>query len=95
MSDTEHIFVFSYDIEKDRARNRVADILEERLCRVQKSVFEGRMTRKQAKRLAEKVRPWIAPKDNLRVYCVTAEGRAASIAIGVPPLPEDTHFLLL
>jgi CRISPR-associated protein Cas2 len=95
MSDIEHVFVFSYDIEKDSARNRVSAILEECLRRVQKSVFEGRMTQNQARRLAEQLRPWIAPKDNLRVYCLTAEGLAASVAIGVPPLPEETHFLLL
>jgi CRISPR-associated protein Cas2 len=95
MSDTEHLFVFCYDIERDSYRAKVAGILETKARRVQKSVFEGRMSLWGAKRMVERLRPHIAPRDSLRVYCLTADGLAASLSVGVPPLAEETHFLLL
>jgi CRISPR-associated endonuclease Cas2 len=41
----EHVFVFCYDVASDKVRRRLADILEDKGTRVQKSVFEVRATR--------------------------------------------------
>lgn len=95
MSRGTHLYVFTYDIERDRARARVAKLLENDLVRVQKSVFEGRMTAAAARRLTKKIKRKLAPTDLLRVYAVTAQGLDASFSVGLAPIPEKTAFLLL
>ncbi len=95
MARATHLYVFAYDVERDWAREKVAHALEEQLVRVQKSVFEGRLTQDQARRLARRVQAHLAPADSLRVYAVTADGLDASLVVGVPPLPEKHAFMLL
>ncbi|WP_296521626.1 CRISPR-associated endonuclease Cas2 [Rhodoplanes sp.] len=94
MARGTHLYVFAYDIERDRARARVAKLLENELVRVQKSVFEGRMTPTAARRIAKKIGREIAPTDSLRVYAVTAQGIDASLSIGAAPIGEKSAFLL-
>lgn len=95
MARPDHLFVFAYDVEKDGARAKLAQWLEERATRVQKSVFEGRMTAVEARTVAAGARRFLGPEDGLRVYCITEEGRAASLAIGDPPLAEPEDFWIL
>lgn len=87
--------VFCYDVARDSARARVAALLEARLVRVQKSVFEGRMTQKAARRLAEQAENLLDDGDSLRVYAVTPAGLRNSAAFGALPLPEAQDFWLL
>ncbi|WP_040622241.1 CRISPR-associated endonuclease Cas2 [Rhodovulum sp. PH10] len=94
MSRGTHLYVFAYDIERDRARARVAKLLENDLVRVQKSVFEGRMTPAAARRIAEKIERELAPTDSLRVYAITAQGLDASRSFGMAPIAEKSAFLL-
>lgn len=94
MPRATHLYVFAYDIERDRARARVAKLLENDLVRVQKSVFEGRMTPAAAKRMVRKIGQQLSPTDSLRVYAVTAQGQDASLAIGTAPIGEKSDFLL-
>lgn len=94
MARGTHLYVFAYDIERDRSRARVAKLLENELVRVQKSVFEGRMTPVAARRLAGKIGRELAPADSLRVYAVTADGLDASLSIGMAPIAEKSAFLL-
>lgn len=95
MARPEHLFVFAYDIELDRVRRRVAEQLETWMTRVQKSVFEGRMTAEAARRLARDIAVSIGPDDSLRVYCLTEVGRRASFVHGATPLAEAGDFWLL
>jgi len=95
MARPQHIFVFAYDIVRDRLRTKVADLLEQRLVRVQDSVFEGRMTAQEAKRLGETLAGMIEPDDSLRIYCITEAGRDASLAFGPTPLPEAAPYYLV
>ena len=95
MSRPNHIFVFCYDVEKDSARARISDLLSENLVRVQQSVFEGRMTTKEAHQLAKKASALISPEDNLRVYCIGSRALELSLAFGPTPLPEPGDFWLL
>lgn len=94
MPRATHLYVFAYDIERDGTRAKVAALLENDLVRVQKSIFEGRMTTHQAMRLAERIGGIIAPTNSLRVYALTAEGLDASFARGGAPLGEKSDFLL-
>lgn len=89
------LMVFSYDITDDRLRRRVAKILSDRLVRVQRSVFEGRMTRDEAVKLAGRLARHLDRSDSLRVYCVTPEGLEASFCHSLVPMAESQEFWLL
>ncbi|MGP9822605.1 CRISPR-associated endonuclease Cas2 [Salinarimonas sp. NSM] len=90
----EHLYVFAYDIARDSARARAHDILAEHLVRIQKSVFEGRMSERAARRLVERLSVLVGEQDSLRVWAVTADGLAASFARGRERLPEEGRFFL-
>jgi CRISPR-associated protein Cas2 len=91
---TEHAYVFCYDISSDRGRGKVAEMLEHELVRVQKSVFEGRMTAKRARYIADKIATQLHIGDSLRVYALTSEALDLSFTISCSPLPEKQPFLL-
>lgn len=95
MARPEHIFIFCYDIEKDSSRIRLSNFLSEHLVRVQKSVFEGRLSGNQAQKIATKASVHLGPNDSLRIYCVTEAGRRGSLAFGPTPLPEAGDFWLM
>jgi CRISPR-associated protein Cas2 len=95
MPARRHAYVFAYDIRRDTARSRVAALLEERLVRVQKSVFEGRMTPGAARRLAQRIRIAMGPDDSLRVYALTEDALAASFVHAATPLPEASGYMIL
>ncbi|MEQ8585020.1 MAG: CRISPR-associated endonuclease Cas2 [Thalassobaculaceae bacterium] len=95
MATGEMIAVFSYDVSEARRRRRVAAILEAEAVRVQQSVFEARMTRKQIDRLADAIGAELDRGDSLRVYTIAAHGERHCRAIGGAPLPEDQDFWLL
>ncbi len=95
MAESEHTIVLCYDIVRPRTRRRVAGFLEERLVRVQQSVFEGRLTPTRAHRLFDIVADMTDPGDSLRLYVMTQEGLMKSRAHGGAPLPEEGEFLLL
>ena len=89
------LYVFTYDISRDRPRRRVADVLEAVCVRVQKSVFEARLPVEEAKRLAQRASRELEPGDSLRVYAITSTGLDRSFAYGPIPLPERQDFYLL
>ncbi len=91
----EMLMVFCYDVADDRARRRVAAVLEAGAVRVQRSVFEARMSGRRADRLAEAAARHLGQGDSLRVYAVGAHGLARSRAYGPLPLPEAQDFWLV
>jgi CRISPR-associated protein Cas2 len=95
MAARQHLMVFTYDIRKDSTRAKVSDLLEGELARVQKSVFEGRLTRTDAHDLARRVLALLDEGDSLRVYAVTPLGLKNSIAHGGAPLAEPHAYWLL
>lgn len=95
MAQTELTVVFCYDISRARTRRRVSDRLEQQLCRVQLSVFEGRLKKFAADRLFEEVGTMIDPGDSLRMYVLSASGLEKSRQHGGAPLPERESFWLL
>jgi CRISPR-associated endonuclease Cas2 len=88
------LYIFTYDIERDRTRARTAALLEKHLVRVQKSVFEGRLTSLKADRLRNQIMQGLGPADSLRVYAVSQDMLAACSAHGAVPLAENGHYLL-
>ena len=95
MATVRHLYVFAYDVERDAARAKLARLIEQRMIRVQKSVFEGRMTAAEAQRLSRQAALLLRETDSLRVYCLTVEGLEGSFASGGAPLAEKSGFLLL
>ncbi|WP_284180405.1 CRISPR-associated endonuclease Cas2 [Rhabdaerophilum sp. SD176] len=91
---TEHAFVFCYDVSGDRARAKIAEMLEKHLVRVQKSVFEGRMTHRKAQKIAESISVQLGPGDSLRIYALTNQALDLSFSVGGAPMPEKNNFLL-
>jgi CRISPR-associated protein Cas2 len=94
MSRGEVVAVFVYDISRDAARNRVSKALEPHAVRVQRSVFEGRMTRSKAKALASRLARQLAPEDSLRVYLLGATAALQTIVRGGAPVEAHDFYLL-
>lgn len=95
MKHKEWIYVFSYDIKKDYDRTRLAALLERELARVQKSVFEGYLTRENARMLAQECCQYLGETDSLRVYAISAAGHRNSFVFGAGYLPEREGYYLL
>ena len=91
----EHIFVFCYDVASNKARRRMAELLEDKGTRVQKSVFEVRCSLEKAEGLLQRLLAERCPGDSVRMYCLTEEARARSRAAGGAPIPERAEFWLL
>jgi len=89
----EMLMVFVYDISANKARRKVAGILEEGASRVQKSVFEARMTRARADALTRAATRHLAEGDSLRVYAISRNGLPRSAAHGTcAPLEPDGAY---
>jgi len=95
MSATRMMTVFCYDVESDRRRRRVSSVLEEWGVRVQKSVFEARLTAAEAEKVMRAAGRELGPGDQLRMYAVTGPGLTRSASIGGAPIGEDRAFYLL
>ena len=95
MAITQMVAVLSYDITRAQVRRRVADFLERRMTRVQKSVFEARMDVAAAQRLFGEVEKLVDPGDSLRMYMLSKSGLDHSRVSGGAPLPEEGGFWLL
>ena len=87
--------VFCYDVVGATTRRHVATLLEERMVRVQQSVFEARMTAGAANRLFDRAEALLEDGDRLRMYVLSRDGLAKSRAAGGTPLPEEGAFWLL
>lgn len=95
MAGGEMLMVFSYDVEDDQHRRRVARILENHAVRVQKSVFEAWMERSVADAVATRVAAAMGPNDSLRVYAIGDDGFGRTSVFGATPRPERQDFYLL
>jgi CRISPR-associated protein Cas2 len=76
-------FIIAYDLESDPVRGRVAEILLTLGERVQKSVFECRITTEECDHLIERLRREIGgTAGNVRVYRLCENCWEASLGIG-------------
>lgn len=95
MAETPMLMVFAYDIAEDRQRARVAKLLEDRLTRVQDSVFEGWLTDAAAKTLGDQLVLHLDEGDSLRIYAVAGNALSRCIIYDELPLaePHDCWFV--
>ena len=82
--------VIAYDVQSARFRRRVTKLLQSEMSRVQKSVFEGRLTREAAEKLFAKAEREIEEGDNLRMYVITANGLDSCRAKGGVNIMDQT-----
>lgn len=94
MARKDIIWVFAYDIVDNKARRRVATLLEDYAVRVQGSVFEGRMNKKTMLALVAKIETFLIPGDKLRVYPLPDNLIKKCHSYGGAPLPEKDEFWL-
>lgn len=95
MADAEMLTVFVYDVAHPRIRRKVSEVLEAIGVRVQKSVFEARLTAARTRAVARDAAALLAPGDTLRVYAIAADGRPRCQAFGGGPMLEDEPYYLL
>lgn len=82
MARGEMLVVMTYDVTDNKRRRHLSRLLETSLTRVQKSVFEGRLTQADTSDLARRAADHLAPGDSLRVYSVGADGLRRSEVLG-------------
>lgn len=96
MARADMLTVFTYDVSSNRVRRKVAGVLEDAASRVQKSVFEARMSENKAAAVAQRVASLLEPGDSLRVYCVGADGLRRSRVYGdAVPFDTDAAYWLI
>lgn len=89
-------YVISFDITGDRIRARVVKILSEFAYRVQKSVFEGLISKESLEEMRKKLEKVIDKKtDSVRIYplCGKCEPEVKIIGIGVKV--EQVDYIIL
>jgi CRISPR-associated protein Cas2 len=95
MADAEMLTVFVYDVTHPRTRRRVSAYFEDFAVRVQKSVFEARLTASRTQAITKTATALLDPGDSLRVYAVAAAGRPRCHAVGGCPMLENEPYILL
>lgn len=83
-STPQHRYLVAYDIEDDRTRSRVADILEGLGWRVQESVFECLLDGQALDRLTLRLSRELEKHDggNVRMYRLCSRCHEASFGLG-------------
>jgi CRISPR-associated protein Cas2 len=88
--------VVSYDITSNRRRRRVDKALKGYGERVQKSVFECRISEPQYLELKERLRTLIDPKeDHIRYYDLCSRCQRAICYVGAEPVLEDKRYAVV
>ena len=95
MADKPMLRIIVYDIGSDRRRRKVADTLEARAARVQESVFESRLTHRQANRLMSDLQRLAGPGDSIRLYTVPDGLLPRCAEQGGPAIDGGGRFWLL
>ena len=86
------LYTVTYDIPKDSRRVKVANILKSFGERVQLSVFECWLSRKELKELEERLaNKVVQQEDSVRIYPVSA----AVVVLGLGEVTQETGLLLI
>ncbi len=89
-------YVISFDIAGDRIRSRVVKILSEFAYRVQKSVFEGLISKESLEEMQKKLEKVIDEKtDSVRIYPLCGKCEAEVKIIGIGIKVEQVDYIIL
>lgn len=93
------MYVVSYDIEKDKIRNKIAKKLEDYGKRVQYSVFECRINESQFSKLYESLSELMTKEKNgnIRFYnlCKNCETKIITIGIEKESMKEEDSLVII
>lgn len=84
------LYLFAYDITHDNERNKVDKILHDYGFRVQKSVYECRLSRGQRKQLLRRLESLSLESGHIRCYAIASE---RIIKIGNVPPDIDSEYV--
>lgn len=89
-------YVITFDITGDRIRSRIVKILSEYSYRVQKSVFEGIISKESLAELTQKVEKVIDKKtDSVRIYPLCAKCEQEVSIKGIGKKVEQVEYIIL
>ena len=89
-------YVISFDIVNDRIRARVVKILSEYAYRVQKSVFEGLISKESKEEMQQKLENIIdRKKDSVRIYPLCGKCEPEVHIIGIGTKIEKVDYIIL
>lgn len=86
------LYLVVYDITKQRERNRVSNLLEGYGQRLQKSVFECRLTHSGRERLLRRLDALDLTSGFVLVVRLDARARRYSVGTVPADLPDETDF---
>jgi CRISPR-associated protein Cas2 len=90
------LVVLAYDIADDRRRRRAARLCEQRMMRVQESVFEAWLTPAELQRLLDNLHAEIDPHaDQIRAYTLNLRDFGRRQVLGAMPAaaPVQDYYL--
>lgn len=91
------VYLICYDVVDDYRRNKISQVLEGYGLRVQWSVFECELTKKQCQTLQSKLTRYLNEgEDQVRFYPVSAHHWRNVLILGVQPQFQvgDTTFIV-
>jgi CRISPR-associated protein Cas2 len=89
-------YLISFDIVGDRIRSRVVKILSEYAYRVQKSVFEGLISKETLEEMVKKITKVIDKKsDSVRIYPLCGKCEPEVKIVGIGTKVEQVDYIIL
>ncbi|HED06155.1 MAG TPA: CRISPR-associated endonuclease Cas2 [Ignavibacteria bacterium] len=76
------IYLIAYDVEDDKQRLRISNLLEDYGVRVQRSVFECKLTSLLYKKFINKLKELITDEVNIRIYPLCKECCIKAVGFG-------------
>ena len=95
MAARRSLYVIGYDIADNKRRRHVAGTLEETAARVQESLFEQRMTPREADRLFAVLLALCSAEDSLRLYPVPDTALPRARTHGGPEIAAGGRYWLV
>lgn len=90
-------YIVCYDTPSDKRRRKLANLLKNHIMHVQKSVFEGYLTKEQFEKLLMLIEKNIDEKeDSVRIYEIPKDMVIRTKVFGYPPLTkeEPTFYMI-
>lgn len=88
-----YLVVVCYDITDNKRRLRMVKLLEKYTYRVQKSVFEGMLSKKKYGQLKRELELFAKPDENIRLYKINGSGDVS--IFGSAAVTDDEEIIII
>ena len=93
---TKKLYLICYDIQKDKARNKVAEILSENGKRINYSVFECFITETKLQKIKNEIETLCNKKtDYIKIYPICQTCYSKSLIIGNEAYSIQNHSIFI